>query len=403
MTHEPHSRDEPVARSPKNIEESVLILTPFFSPNVGGVETHLDDLCSYLTDQAYKVHVLTYRPLTTDAVWRKTESYGNTQVTRIWWPAGKTFHVFEGHPLLQFLYLVPRLLLATVVWQWRHPEVRLVHVHGLAAAIAARVSNLGGRRKLFFTSHAVYDMYPSMMFRRVAAWCLKGFDHCFALSSASRNELVALGLDESRVSLYRHWIDENRFAPVTAEKKVNLRSEWNVPLKDMLFLYVGRLIEKKGVGLVRQLAEKMPEVSFAVAGGGPMEHEIRESARVLENLHFLGSVPADRCHEIYQLADVLLIPSQYEEGFGRVAIEGMACGLQIIASAVGALPSILEGTAAHVVAPRLESFADAIRDHMRSDQSAEAIATSMRLEAERLYTSKNGSVFIDAYATYTNS
>ena len=398
MTHEPHTPDTSTAGSPENIAESVLILTPFFSPNVGGVETHLDDLCSYLSDQAYKVHVLTYRPLTTDAVWRKTESYGNTQVTRIWWPAGKAFHVFEGHPFLQFLYLVPRLLLATMVWQWRHPEVRLVHVHGLAAAIAARVANPTGRRKLFFTSHAVYDMYPSALFRRVAAWCLKGFDHCFALSSASRDELVAMGLNESRVSLYRHWIDENRFAPVTAERKEDLRSEWHVPLKDMLFLYVGRLIEKKGVGLVRQLAKEMPECSFVIAGGGPMEDEIRESARGLKNLHFLGSIPADRCHEIYQLADVLLIPSQYEEGFGRVAIEGMACGLQIIASKVGALPGILEDTPSLLVSPDASSFAKAIAHLSQSDRDAGAVSKSMREEAERMYTSRNGSVFLDAYA-----
>jgi hypothetical protein len=45
----------------------VLILTHFFRPNVGGVETHLDDLVSYLVERNYQVFVVTYQPLVTKA------------------------------------------------------------------------------------------------------------------------------------------------------------------------------------------------------------------------------------------------------------------------------------------------------------------------------------------------
>ena len=56
------------------MNQSVLIITPFFSPNIGGVETHLDDLVDALDKNGYKVYVQTYSPLTTDTeAWRAKE------------------------------------------------------------------------------------------------------------------------------------------------------------------------------------------------------------------------------------------------------------------------------------------------------------------------------------------
>ena len=52
----------------------VLILSPFFSPNIGGVESHLDDLVSALDKRKYKVFVQTYSPITTsNVVWESRE------------------------------------------------------------------------------------------------------------------------------------------------------------------------------------------------------------------------------------------------------------------------------------------------------------------------------------------
>ena len=53
-------------------QKGVLILTPFFSPNIGGVETHLDNLVSNLDDKGYRIFVQTYSPLTTENTsWKK--------------------------------------------------------------------------------------------------------------------------------------------------------------------------------------------------------------------------------------------------------------------------------------------------------------------------------------------
>ena len=63
----------------------ILMICPFFRPNVGGVETHLNDLCEYLKKRGHRVFVVTYQPLMTDMkaenlknprTWRCTEFLG---------------------------------------------------------------------------------------------------------------------------------------------------------------------------------------------------------------------------------------------------------------------------------------------------------------------------------------
>jgi hypothetical protein len=89
----------------------VLILTPFFSPNIGGVETHLDDLVDILKDKNFKSYVLTYQPLMMDIKAPSVETKGNTEIHRIEW-FRKLFYLVEPYPALDFLYLTPRLFIA---------------------------------------------------------------------------------------------------------------------------------------------------------------------------------------------------------------------------------------------------------------------------------------------------
>ena len=84
------------------MKPGVLILTPFYEPNVGGVETHLKDLTDYLkkTDR-YRVYVLTYQPLTTKAKGAYSEGGkdDNVKIIRIPWIGFNLFHKLEPYPM----------------------------------------------------------------------------------------------------------------------------------------------------------------------------------------------------------------------------------------------------------------------------------------------------------------
>lgn len=90
-------------------------------------------------------------------------------------------------------------------------------------------------------------------------------------------------------------------------------------------LFVGRYVEKKGLAVVRALAESRPDLTFLLAGSGP----IRPREWGLANVHDLGAQGAEALADLYRGADLLLLPS-VGEGYPLVIQEAMACGLPVV-------------------------------------------------------------------------
>lgn len=111
-----------------------------------------------------------------------------------------------------------------------------------------------------------------------------------------------------------------------------------------IFGFMGRLEHAKGLPIILD-AMKSPELSdigLVVAGSGRADHvdNIRRHASEHPNVHYAGRIPA----EVYRsMINAALVPTQWEEPFGRVALEARAAQLPIIASPLGGLPEVLSG------------------------------------------------------------
>lgn len=117
---------------------------------------------------------------------------------------------------------------------------------------------------------------------------------------------------------------------------------------DEIIMFVGRLVHEKGVQV---LVEAMPHVlaarpraKLAIIGTGPFSDEVR---RLIEHyglggsIHMLGFVSDDQRNAVYGRAAAAVAPSLYEP-FGITALEAMAAGVPLVASAVGGLAEIVE-------------------------------------------------------------
>ncbi|MFN4217593.1 MAG: hypothetical protein ACK4HQ_09365, partial [Brevinematales bacterium] len=68
--------------------EHILLLSPTFPPDVGGVETHMSDIVNAFQKYPhYRVSVSTYKPIVTKKIkkYKKIESIGNVTIYRHWW------------------------------------------------------------------------------------------------------------------------------------------------------------------------------------------------------------------------------------------------------------------------------------------------------------------------------
>lgn len=326
------------------IKKGILIITPFFYPNIGGVETHLSDLVTELNRHHYQSFVQTYSPITTTAKWQKNEKIGDCEITRYQWFGKNLFNVLEKLPFFDFIYLTPYLLIRTIIWMaFNHHRVDTIHSQGFNAAfIGVFIAKIFKLRHITST-HAIYD-HLGRISQNLIRSTLNQTDHILCLSAGSQQQLLSWGINQSKVSIYRYWIDLDRFSPSVARPK------------KLTFIFVGRLIIKKGIKLYLHLAKKFPQFNFLVVGTGPELPLVEESAKRTKNLKYLGTTP------LYHQASVLCTPSLYQEGYGRVVMEATACGLPVIASNLGGLPEALDKSVAILIKPTIKNFSVAIKE-----------------------------------------
>jgi len=107
------------------------------------------------------------------------------------------------------------------------------------------------------------------------------------------------------------------------------------------FGYLGRLERPKGVELAFQALENIPTQDWElwVAGTGIDAYVSKLKRRYSRpNIHFIGFAKPE---ELFKKIDVLLVPSLWNEPFGRVIIEAYAFGIPVIGSKRGGIPEII--------------------------------------------------------------
>ena len=192
----------------------------------------------------------------------------------------------------------------------------------------------------------------------------RGADHVIATCSDEVAELLRMGIRRRAISIVTFGVDLAHFSidgPVTPRGPAPR------------LLCVGRLVERKGIDTAIRALRRIPRAELVVAGG-PDRASLgadREAQRLLalaaeqggaDRVRLLGRVGRDELPALLRSADVLVSVPAYEP-FGIVPLEAMACGVPVVASAVGGLlDTVVDGTTGALVPPgRPELLADVLR------------------------------------------
>lgn len=113
---------------------------------------------------------------------------------------------------------------------------------------------------------------------------------------------------------------------------------------EIKLLYVGTLNEKKGLLNLLKAFEQIesPLLSLTICGTGILKSLLLEYSKRESRIKYLGQLSPDQLKKQYIEADVLIIPSIWEEPFGRIVIEGNQYGLPVICSNRGGIVEIMQ-------------------------------------------------------------
>jgi glycosyltransferase involved in cell wall biosynthesis len=310
----------------------VVLLTTYFRPIVGGVESNAERLARFLHGSRFDVRVVTKRitPALADR-----EDMDGVPIERIG-PYGVRSASGKW-----------RLLPSAFGWLVRHKAaydvVCCVDYRGVGvAAIAARA--LTGR-PVVLQAQTPGNLLDTAPLAQPVIAAYRRADAFACISHALEREAIAAGVPAARVHFLPNAVDISRFRPAEGNERQTLRRERGIPSGAIVCLFVGRLSREKGVmDLMRAWEQLRPSNAVLLMAGpdmtdhpwneGPAARDFAERHNLGASVRFLGSI-ADVA-PLLRTADVVIQPSHFEAQ-GLSAVEALASGVPVVASGVGGL------------------------------------------------------------------
>ncbi|WP_101948604.1 glycosyltransferase [Mycobacterium sp. 3519A] len=371
------------------VSEHASPLAVLGGADAGGQNVHVAELSAALTRRGHTVTVYTRRD-EPDLPERVDMPQGYTVVHV---PAGPAEHLPKDE-LLRHMGLFAQFLDAR--WSADRPDVTHAHfwMSGVAAQLAARHLEIPAVQ----TFHALgvvkrrhqgaNDTSPKerhqleAMVARCASWVA-------ATCTDEVFELVRMGRSRTRMSVVPCGVDVDVFTP---DGPVAPRGDRHRVVS------VGRFVSRKGFDVVVRALPAIPDTELVIVGG-PKKSKLKsdpEARRLLkladelgvaDRVHLYGSVERADMPAILRSADVVACTPWYEP-FGIVPLEAMACGVPVVAAAVGGmLDTVVHDVTGRLVKPNSPAHvAAAIKQLVRDDFLRQSLGAAGRDRAKARYT-----------------
>jgi glycosyltransferase involved in cell wall biosynthesis len=253
------------------------------------------------------------------------------------------------------------------------PHVVSTHMAkaGFLGRVAALLAHTRPKPIVLHTYHGhVLEHYfgraMGAVVRRAETRLASASDCLIGVSQAVVDDLIRLGVAPThKFRTIPSGRDLSSFVSVETLKKRPFREELDLGDRDVLLVYVGRLVPIKRVDLIIEAfvlaRQKHPQLHLAIVGDGPLRADLETLAderRVASDVHFLGfrtDLVAVLCG-----ADFAILASD-NEGLPAFLIEAAAARRPAVATAVGGVPDVIP-TGGGILAPRgdLHALASAI-------------------------------------------
>ena len=218
--------------------------------------------------------------------------------------------------------------------------------------------------------------------RELTRRTLSHASYVITVSEELRRRAIQLGARSAQSKAVPNGCDFSVFFPTA---KSPARANVGIPESNELILFVGRLVQSKGVrellSAFEALAAKRRRLQLVLAGEGNFEPEIAaflQRTGLEDRLRVIGPCPPAQIADWMNAADLVCLPS-YSEGCPNTIIEALACGRPVVSTTVGGVSELVNPRNGILVAPGdSHALAAALNAALERSWEADAISNSSR-------------------------
>ncbi|KAI6183787.1 GlcNAc-PI synthesis protein [Aphelenchoides bicaudatus] len=311
----------------------IALVSDFFCPNTGGIETHLYHLGGCLLKLGHYVVVITH-------------VYGERRGIRYLSNGLKVYH-------LPFFCLPTGVIIPSVLgslyWYRKiflKEQLDIVHGHSTFSSIAheAMLQAWCMGIPTVFTDHSLLGVadFHAILINK--------------LLLSKENTALRAGLDPHSVYVIPNAINAKWFKP---GPPLNANQPTTI-------IVISRLVYRKGadllVDVIPEICQRYKNVKFIIGGDGPKRvdlEEMREQFNLHSRVEMCGMLPHSQVREVLIRGHIFLNTS-LTEAFGTSLIEAAACGLHVVSTRVGGIPEVLPDEFVTLAEPHHLDIVDAL-------------------------------------------
>lgn len=197
--------------------------------------------------------------------------------------------------------------------------------------------------------------------KRQANKILLSFDKILCLSNYVSNRVKEINSNYKNISTVYNGIDINNFKKIDTENLNEYRKKYEIQENNFVYIYSGRITKEKGVlELIKafnMLSLEQKNIKLLICGSIRKDKyfkKIIKESQSNKNIVFTNYINYSELVYLYNIANVGVVPSIVEEGFGLIVIENMACGNPVIISNSGGMPELVNPSVGRIVDKNIE-------------------------------------------------